>query len=203
MGQPSVDAVMAAPSLAPILFQRLGNSNNGSSSSSLEEQREFTSALWNALSTPPTTPKTNNTPSVVLVPIPLPALDVIRPSFTTLVSLISGRDADAVLAAVHVIHFLLLHLDDRRLQTALEEESIVAALEAVCDHASEAADVAADLLDGFFFDGDDEDMISNHVRVAFPAPPSGVGRGRGATLPSWMLDNNLTETMIYLLGSSL
>jgi hypothetical protein len=69
--------VMAAPSLVPILFQRLGNNNNnGSSSSSLEEQREFTSALWNALSTPPTTPKTNNTPSVMLLPIPPPALDV-------------------------------------------------------------------------------------------------------------------------------
>ncbi len=63
------------------------------------------------------------------------------------------------------------------------------ALEAACDHAAKAADVAEDLLDDFFYNGDDEDMISQNVIVAFPVPPSGMGRGQGATLPSWMPNN--------------
>jgi hypothetical protein len=158
----------------------------------LEEKRELACALRNALSLPPTAAAD---PKVPVVPVPLPSVDIIGLSLSTLVDLISSVDSDAVLAALHAVDSLLHAVDDlllrRVLLTLLEEANIEAALESVCDNtALEAAgEVAANLLDDYFFDDDNEEEDLPLPDVGFGGPRPGMGRGRGATLPSWMPEN--------------
>jgi hypothetical protein len=185
---------IAAPTLVPILFQEL---RADTPHSSLEEQRELASALWNALCPPPVAVASNA--RTALVPVRLPSKDIVRASFPTLVRLIASVDADAVVAAVNVVDLLLSRDDDdKSLQVHLEEHDVHEALEKVCDSAIEdAADVAANLLDDYFYkdvDGDDDEEQGLPHSMAFGNPsPSGMGRGmgrgRGATLPSWMPHN--------------
>jgi len=172
----------AAPSLMPILFQLLGDNPE---TLSLEVKREIVCALRNALALPPAA---SADPSVSTVPVPLPWKDQVRGSLSSIVKLISSFDSDAVLAALYVVDLLLRR--DQSLQTALEEEDIEAALESVCDSAlEEANEIAANLLDDFFYNDDEEEEYPPMGLVEATPTRSGMGRGRGATLPSWMTQN--------------
>jgi hypothetical protein len=202
---------VAAPALIPILMERL----DGSGRMTLDEEREFASALWNALDAPPLDgdqmgqqqPSLMNNHSKA-PPVELPiSINVSRSTLQSLVRLINSNDSDAVLSGVHVIDLLLRRENGHQyLQTIMQEEELPDALERICDSPiEEATNVAADLLDDFFLD---ENHYDTNNAESFPAwtngPPSsttptfglggestvanglGRGRGRGATLPSWM-----------------
>jgi hypothetical protein len=170
---------VAAPILVPIMFQQLNDDR------SLEEKRELASALWVALDLLPG-------PELSIVPIPIPPRDSLRPSLRTLVSLLESPDSDAVIAAVNVLDLLLRR--DEGLQVCLEEENIQEALEAACEFSTmpETAEVAANLLDDFFYNFDEPEMDDPSQQEGFglnfgPVPENpGLGRGRGAVVPSWI-----------------
>ena len=128
---------------------------------------------------------------------PIPSQNDLRPSLNTLVTMLESPDTDAVVAAVNVLDCLLRRDDD--LQVWLEEAGIRDALEAVCDSSmEEAAEVAANMLDDFFYNFDDEPEMEETPPSggvgAFgitggglqPEHARGMGRGRGAVIPSWM-----------------
>ena len=87
----------------------------------------------------------------------------------------------------------------------MEEEDIIDALERFCDEQrNDPAEVAANMLDDFFYADDDLSLdeaflIQNSTNAfgqagfGFPDPSRqgglGRGRGRGATIPSWMPKN--------------
>jgi hypothetical protein len=174
----------AAPALIPILMDRLGGESNCGrgtgqmtiTMTTFEEEREFASALWNALAAPPIpivldeqqqqahhssqrmaflTNHPSQSPSVHL---PF-NLNVPRSTLQTLVRLIDSKDCDAILASVHVVDLLLRREDHysssfhphQNLQTIMQEEELPDALERVCDSSmEEAADIAADIIDNYF-----------------------------------------------------
>jgi hypothetical protein len=176
--------ICAAPALIPILMDRLGGGNNCGrgtgqmtiTMTSFKEEREFASALWNALAAPPipnvfdeqqqqaqqssqqmafSTNHPSQSPSVHL---PF-NLNVPRSTLQTLVRLIDSKDCDAILASVHVVDLLLRREDHysssfhphQNLQTIMQEEELPDALERVCDSSmEEAADIAADIIDNYF-----------------------------------------------------
>ena len=178
--------ICAAPALIPILMDRLGGENNCGQGigtgqmtikmTTVEEEREFASALWNALAAPPVpnvfdeqqqqtqqssqqmaflTNHPSQSPSVRL---PF-NLNVPRSTLQTLVRLIDSKDCDAILASVHVVDLLLRREDHysssfhphQNLQTIMQEEELPDALERVCDSSmEEAADIAADIIDNYF-----------------------------------------------------
>mmetsp|Transcript_46640 Transcript_46640/g.52975 ORF Transcript_46640/g.52975 Transcript_46640/m.52975 type:complete len:658 (+) Transcript_46640:65-2038(+) len=224
--------MVAAPALIPVLMERLG----GEITITLEEEREFASALWNAFDAPPIINAVDGQQQVqqssqnaFLIthpsqssPVHLPFnLDVPRSTLQTLVRLVNSNDCDAVLASVHVADLLLRREGHygtsfhphQNLQTIMQDEELPDALERVCGSSmEEAADTAADLIDDYFTDeqnnNEGNDMWSPQDQVetnsfpwndGFPASsvmfPSeigsprlvnGVGRGRGATIPAWM-----------------
>ena len=83
-----------------------------------------------------------------------------------------AQDADAMLAAMHLIDVILRHVPSSR--TTFVEVQGVEALETICDLPSnshdaactEAADMAAELIDDFFDDDDDNDI--NYYQFADP-----------------------------------
>eukprot|EP00536_Pseudo-nitzschia_multiseries_P010122 jgi/Psemu1/202442/e_gw1.299.6.1 len=203
---------VAAPALIPAIINRLDSNGQSTAFMTLEEEREFASALWNALDIPPTVdhqqgPQQNSlwTNQLRPSPVQLPfVLDVPRSTLQTLIRLINSNDSDAVLAAVHVIDLLLRRESDQNLQATLQEEELPDALERVCDSAMEsAADVAAGILDDYFYNEDHNNEEAESSPWAITPPPSagfnfgvlgeaqvangaGRGRGRGATIPAWM-----------------
>jgi hypothetical protein len=129
---------LAAPTLIPILMERLARSGTGSNNRtdlmilSLEEEREMVLALWNAFSWPPTNSNNNDMDLTIhpTTPIqqrqnhPPPPLQAVvqieklpvKAMLPTLVRLAQAlNDPHAVLASVHVLQ-LTLHgdLDARR-----------------------------------------------------------------------------------------
>ncbi|KAG7358881.1 hypothetical protein IV203_015470 [Nitzschia inconspicua] len=166
---------LAAPLLIPALMEKLGSERMV-----LEENRELTSALWNALSWPPVNgdlasiccsvqpydggmsaldnsngdATRKGPPPAIKMLLPLETLP--RATLQSLVKLVGSNDGDAVLAAVQVLSLLLRWHDDRpSLQHSfvilMQEEHVPDALEHVCDSSlEEAAEVAANLLDEFF-----------------------------------------------------
>jgi hypothetical protein len=229
---------VAAPVLIPALMERIGTSSEGQQSGqtvstmlSFEEERELVSALWNALAWPPqldfvqhhrSSSAFGSGSSQRPPPAHLSfALNISRPTVQTLIRLVTSNDSDAVLASVSVIELILrLHPDESKLPsydllTMMQEEEVVDALEKVCDSPMEdAAELAADILDDYFYNADQDDdhydqqnpgnyswmqisedaghLPSFGVRpsatehVVSRESPSGMGRGRGATLPAWM-----------------
>jgi hypothetical protein len=186
--------VIAAPNLVPTLFQRLNLQQH--SHLSLDERRDIAHALRNALALPPAC---DSDPYLPIVPAYLPDHQIMRPSLNSLIGMLSSSNADAMIAAVYVLDLLLRQ--DESLRVHMEEENITSALEHVCESSvEEAADVAADLLDDFFYaDEDDNDEMfmppTNNAPLpfGFPDPTAGGGgggmgrgRGRGAVIPSWM-----------------
>jgi hypothetical protein len=180
------------PILVPVLMHLLS-----SSQLVLDEQREVACALWNALALPPSQENENSGGSMNQnVPLPPYA----RPLIPVLVNLLSATDVDAVLAAVHLVNILVRR--DPSLCPALEEAQVQDALEHVCDSTmQEAAEVAAELIDDFFNQSDDDDYdafveaerrgfigFEQSVGVPLPPPPQGMGRGRGTVLPSWAMN---------------
>jgi len=185
--------MVAAPALIPILMERLGGGNFGRDAAqmtitmTLEEEREFASALWNAFATPPNINAVDGQEQVqqssqntVLIthpsrssPVHLPfKLDVPRSTLQTLVRLVYSNDCDAVLASVHVADLLLrqeghygtsFHAH-QNLQTIMQEEELPDALERVCDSSmEEAANIAADIIDDYFTN-EQNDNEGNDVR---------------------------------------
>jgi hypothetical protein len=123
-------------------------------------------------------------------------------------------DMDALTAALNVLDILLRRIPS--LRVALEELDFTEILENICENTPEnVGEVAANLLDDFFEVQDDEqndaDMDLGHACFGFQGSPqtevdyfhfgapvehqsapsraSGMGRGRGAVLPSWMPKN--------------
>jgi hypothetical protein len=197
---------VAEPILVPVLVHLLSSSSSSSSQLLvLEEQREVVCALWNALALPPSEENANSGGGGILNQqrsITLPPNDV-GPMIPVLVNLLlSATDADAVLAAVHLVNIFLRR--DPYLRPAFEEAQIQDALEHVCDSAMEdAAEVAAALVDDFFEqndnDDDDDNVEIDFGTIGFGQPPPGGaapspgggmgrGRGRGAILPSWAMN---------------
>ena len=183
---------IAAPTLVPLLYQELRENTPHS----LENQRELTHALWNALTNPV------EDEMLGYQPLPLPSWEKVRPALSTLVKLAGSVDADAAMAAVSVLE-LLMQQHPRNLEQfkeALHEQDITNVLEKVCDsHNEHAAEVAANLLDNYFYSDEDH---TEDPDMAFGTEPNGtysfglapepstehrgLGRGRGATLPAWM-----------------
>lgn len=199
---------LAAPALIPVLMERLGRGsesarmgNPSMACMTLEEEREFVCALCNALEMPPTAE--NQLSSSFELPF---KLDISSSVMLSLVRLINSNDADAVISGVNLVNVLLRRFDEQEtLQTLMQEEGMPDALDKVCDSQMyEAADIAAELLDDFFYNDDLNDMGATDNSWAselptFAAPPSfgtgfntevtngmGRGRGRGATMPAWM-----------------
>jgi hypothetical protein len=208
---------VAAPALIPTLIHRLGGGDVGEfmvaeNGMTMEEEREFVSALWNALAFPP---GLDHVEQQVLVKLPF-VFDVPRSSLRAMIRLVSTNDADAVVASVNVLNLLLRRqeidspMQFHNLLNLMHEEELPDALERICDSPlEEAAEVAADLLDDYFYNDEQEDEPTNNPPVGFswmpPAtaenssapvpmlgmnvgnePTRGLGRGRGATLPAWM-----------------
>jgi hypothetical protein len=207
--------ICAAPALIPILMNRLGGENNCGrgtgqmtiTMTTLEEEREFTSALWNALAAPPIDEQqqvqqssqqmeflTNHTSQSPPVHLPF-NLNVPRSALQTLVRLIDSKDFDAILASVHVVDLLLRREDHysssfhphQNLQTIMQEEELPDALERVCDSSiEEAADIAADIIDNYFTNEQNSNEDSSpQDRVAesssgFSASPSTFAFGIGS-----------------------
>eukprot|EP00980_Cylindrotheca_fusiformis_P011428 scaffold2649_cov137-Cylindrotheca_fusiformis.AAC.3 len=185
---------IASSNLVPPLFQRLDLQHK----TSLEERRDVAHALWNALALPP---ECDFNPNLRIVAAFLPDRQLIRSSLPGLIGLLTSPDADAMIAAVHVLNLLLIQ--DESLQVYMEESNVQPALEHVCESpVEEASEVAADILDNFFYvdDQDDEMLLPQPTNTTFsfglPDPAGatvpagrGMGRGRGATLPSWMSKN--------------
>ena len=216
--------IVAAPALIPALINRLGGGDCGGETGrpmatmTLEEERELASALWNALDAPPTADDQQKPPQNSLwtnhssqsSPVQLPFfLNVPRSTLQTLVRLINSNDGDAVLAGVHVTDLVLRRESDYQdLLTILQEEELPDALERVCDSPMEgAANVAADILDDYFYNenlDDKEELESSPPWGNSSSQPAsatfgfgigaeaqvangaGRGRGRGATIPAWM-----------------
>ena len=205
---------IAAPALIPILMNRLDGGCQTSKSMTcltLEEERECASALWNALDAPPFVAKEQGQQEASLMNhssrtfhshLPLD-LNVSRSTLRTLVRLIDSNDNDAVIAGVNVIHLILRRDDNfQSLQPIMQEEEIPDALERICDSRLEAAaNVAADILDDFFYIGFEHqnEMVDAGASPSWESEPSaferaatrndnrlGRGRGRGATIPAWM-----------------
>ena len=195
---------IAAPALIPVLMERLGRGSEtagiGNQSMTLEEEREFACALCNALELPPIV---ENQPSSSFE-LPF-KLDISSPTIQSLVRLISSNDADAAISGVNLVNVLLRRFNEQEnLPTLMQEEGIPDALDRVCDSQMyEAADVAAEILDDFFYNDDNYDMGATENSWAselptFAAPSFGFGtdnaatngmgrgRGRGATMPAWM-----------------
>jgi len=178
---------LAAPALVPLLMDRLGGVGERMTSMTLQEEREFAAALWNALDAPPSAeihPRqhhalwNNQAPGPTFAELPF-YLSVPRPTLRSLVRLILSNDSDAVLAGVRVVHLLLRReLGHRCLQTIMQEEELPDALECVCDSSmEEAANVAADVLDDYFYDeqqqkdnGDPEDAAPSSTRTTTNGP---------------------------------
>jgi hypothetical protein len=146
---------------------------------------------------------------------PLPNVQALCRMFPTLVDAMGSTDADSTLGAIHVVNVLLRREGTEKIlmRTAFEEAMGQEGLEKLCDsnlHEA-AAEVAANLLDDLFLndrddDDDNDDGIVglgggwagnapgfggrfHSVRESAPqieAVGRGQGRGRGATLPSWM-----------------
>ncbi len=198
---------MAAPALIPVLMERLGRgsesakfSNPSMTCMTLEEEREFACALCNALELPPTADNQLSSSFELAFKI-----DVSSPVIQSLVRLINSSDADAAIAGVNLVNVLLRRFDEQEnLQTLMQEEDLPDALDRVCDSEMyEAADIAAELLDDFFYNDDPNDMEAADNSWAselptFTTPSFGIGinnegtngmgrgRGRGATMPAWM-----------------
>ena len=180
---------VAEPILVPVLMHLLS-----SHQLVLDEQREVVCALWNALASPPSSQEQNENSGGC----GMNKKNDVRPIIPVLVNLLSATDADAVLAAVHLVNIFLRR--DPSLGPALEEAQVQDALEHVCDSTMhDAAEVAAELIDDFFDqneedDDDDEvEMDFGTIRFGQPvgatsSPPQGMGRGRGAVLPSWAMN---------------
>ena len=208
---------VAAPILVPLLVDLL--SQDRASALTLDEKREVVCALWNALAPPPPDfpdyGGNNTIPAQVMQHVPLPNTRALCMMLPMLVDLLGATDADAVVASVNVLSFLLRRGDDS-LQTAFEEYNGKDAIENLCDSSQNetATEVAANLLDDLFENDDDDDGndamnlgggINSSQPFTFgegflrktsdgngmePEPSSrggmGRGRGRGATLPAWM-----------------
>ena len=195
---------VAAPLLIPVLSDKLASSHT-TTTLSLDDCRELANALWNAFSPPPTS--LNNQSFV-----PLEYMEhSLQPMIQVLVDMCKTTvDMDAVVAALNVINLLLRRLPS--LKVTLEEFDISLALEQICDTCPEhVGEIAANLLDDFFEgendhnNEDDQAMDFGNLGFQFPQPGSnavgvdprgnvissrspatGMGRGRGAVLPSWM-----------------
>jgi len=174
-------STIAAPALLPMLSFILSNDEP------FDLQREAVNALWNALAVPPSIDNhVASSPYTVDIQVNESVLE-------TLVSLMKSPDADAVLGSANVVE-LLLRRDDR-IRGSLESMDIATTLESICESSmDDAATVAADLLDDYFYpeDYDDQNAIDESTEndhFAFNPPTNGMGRGRGATLPSWMSHN--------------
>jgi hypothetical protein len=186
-------STVQAPQIIPVLFQLIQKQEL-----SLEERRDIAYALWNALTLPPSC---DVNPNLTILPPTLPNKQLVRSSLASLAGLLGSPDSDAVMASVNVLNLVLRH--DESLQIFMEEENIQSALEDLCESTmDDAAEIAADLLDDYFYrnDDNDESMVLQSTNAngtfsfgGFPDPvqPSlnglGMGRGRGMPLvPSWV-----------------
>ncbi len=210
---------VAAPALIPLMMERLGrgteNGQMGSqtmTSMTLEEEREFASALWNALENPPggNEHEPQVQPNHFLRPpsFELPfQLNVPSSTIRSLVRLINSNDSDAAVAAINLVDLLLRRFDEHQnFQAVMQEEGLPDALDRICDspmhHASE---IAAEILDDYFYNDNNahDDMESSEIFWTTGQPVStvpafgmnaesraasgmGRGRGRGAMMPAWM-----------------
>ncbi len=210
---------VAAPALIPLLMERLGKGSESRDMGSqfmtcmtLEEEREFASALWNALDKPPGADDHEQglQPNQFLRPpsFELPFnLNVPSSTIRSLVRLINSNDTDAAFAAINLVDLLLRRFDEHQnFQAVMHEEGMPDALDRVCDSPMHhAADIAAEILDDYFCDDNNndgmEEALENIWTNGLPdsaAPAFGVnadnraptglgrGRGRGATMPAWM-----------------
>ena len=208
---------LAAPTLIPILIERLGRGsenkrmgNQPMAFMTLEEEREFACALCNALESPPAADNREGQHQLN----PYTSSHSFQQSFNlnlssstiqSLVRLINSNDIDAAVSGVNLVDLLLRRFnEERQLKTIMQEEGLPDALDRICDSPMhEAANVAAEILDDFFYDdghydtGATESFWTNGLpNSASPAFGAGVengaingtgrGRGRGATIPAWM-----------------
>ena len=212
-GEPNHPATtIAAPTLVPLLFQELRENTPHS----FQNQSELTQALWSALSIPPG----GDSRMFDRVFLPLPAWNSVRSALFTLVKLAGSVDADACMAAISVIKVLLLEeeqrregVSDDRIRVVLVEADVTTVLEKVCDSADEEiGEIAASLLDTFFYIDDETDMGHDNDNDAVLVEPDGtlafglgtdcgddsvsasmtrgLGRGKGSTIPEWMKNHD-------------
>ena len=181
---------LAAPSLIPLLSQGLQDNPSASQSNSLECKREGVLALWNAINAPPSNDpqqqqqlqRSSFFQETLMVVLQLiltcsnnAANANTNSSYLTLMALkqlLLCQDVDAMVGAMHIINVILRTIPSTRV-TFMEVDGDEA-LEAVCDlplgndqASTEAADMAAELIDDFFdsdrLDGNDEDQFADPV----------------------------------------
>lgn len=205
---------IAAPVLVPLLFQELRDNTPHS----LPNQRELAGALCNALTRPEAPGHEPSMSDNDWAEIPLPSWDLVRPSIATLAKLTASVDVDGALTAINVLQILLRRTTNTPehdlLRQSLEHHDLRHILETLCDSPNaEVAEIAANLLDDYFYvedegiDNDDSHVVAGESSFMADQPfafglmvndnhtgtPRGMGRGREATRPSWMLDENFMQ----------
>jgi hypothetical protein len=186
---------LAMPSLVPLLTRGLIDTNT-SRSNSLELKREGVLALWNAISAPPIEEDGKEEP-VMMLATKRSILQRILSATTSsdtdmedtsnnsthtvlmaLKNLLLCQDVDVLLAAMNVLNAILRHIPSTRI--AFVEVNGDDALETVCDlplgndrASSDAADMAAQLIDDFF-DSDHVDDGQFADPVLQPSQAGGV-----------------------------
>jgi hypothetical protein len=212
----------AVPVLLPILCATVT-----SEYSQLDLKRECMGALWNACAAYPGEPmgdawRSRNVRDDFLLQI-YQTPKMLR----TVVDLLEKAvDIDLTMVAVQLINSLLRRLQETtKIRLEFTELGGVDALEGICDRASqssqygygeswkggnsEAADIAADLIDDLFSTDEDEELgvvpMALENQFAFgviqPTPafdfgqvPISAGRGRGvSSKPSWMVQKELAD----------
>ena len=190
---------LAAPSLIPLLSQGLQDNELAvtSQANALECKREGVLALWNAISTPPCDDPEQQEQLqrssffqetlTVLLQLILkanandgtnsPNATISNDGYDTLMALkklLLSQDVDAMHASMHIINAILRTIPSTRVP--FMEVNGNEALEAVCDlplgndpASTDAADMAADLIDDFFDsdrqdeEGPDDDQFADPV----------------------------------------
>ncbi|CAJ1945669.1 unnamed protein product [Cylindrotheca closterium] len=190
-------SIQATPALVPTLFEYMRSELLSST-----EKQDVGFALLNAMDVPPSC---DLKPNMSYMPFFLPDPPIVKGAILNgIVGLVKSSDADAAVTGVHILRLLLRQEGDFFMET-LEEANVQSALEALCnsDVDFETSEVAADILDDFFYLHELEDDVNmaptrkNDGTLAFGLPdftmsPSGgephlgMGRGRGAVMPSWM-----------------
>lgn len=203
---------IGAPQIVPRLTAILN-----APEATLEWRREATHALRTAVSEPPSLSEFSS-PVVESNLVNILAMIWSSHPLEALLELLHVPDTDAVLAALYILNRLLRSLPESR--SAFAQSCGVERLEEVCHRAADlnnaysndmelAADMAAKLLDDIFDDEEEEDydtaptiegdsfgfgLPESAMPPAFafsqPAQQPSQGRGRGRTLPSWMLREN-------------
>ena len=211
----------------PVLLPRLCATVT-SEYSQLDLKRECVGALWNACAAYPGEPMGDAWRSRSVRDDFLLQIYQTPKMLRTVVDLLeTAVDMDLTMVAVQLINSMLRRLQETtEIRLEFTELGGVDALEGICDRASqssqygygeswkggnsEAADIAADLIDDLF-SGDEDEELEGVVPMALenqfafgvvqPTPafdfgpvPISAGRGRGvSSKPAWMVQKELTD----------